>query len=242
MTWGFFTPFHIATLLFVVVFVLGMHFLLRRRNRKTQTAVLGTLSFLGIAAVLYNLIFTGNPWENLPFHLCAFNAILLPIVVFTKSKTWGNVLLVWCLGAVAALILNNAVAGENFFTWGIFFYYAPHVVEFGIPILLVTLGHVKKDPKCILSTVGITMALYTCVHFINLGLNKWFQAAQIRNPSGDIVFSNYMYSLEPNNPLCELFQKWIPGPYWFMYLVVPILVVYLLIVYAPEILRRHIKK
>lgn len=236
MAWGFFSPFHIATLLFAVAFVFGMHYLLRSRSRKTQTAVLGILSFLGIAAVLYNLIFTGNPWENLPFHLCAFNAMILPIVVFTRSKTWGNVLLVWCLGAIAALILNNAVSEKNFFTWDIFFYYAPHVVEFGIPLLLVSLGHVKKDPKCILSTVGITMALYTCVHFINLGLNKWFQAAQIRNPDGDIVFSNYMYSLEPNNPLCALFQKWIPGPYWFMYLVVPILVVYLLIIYAPEIL------
>lgn len=242
MKWGFFSPLHIASLLFAVVLLLSLHFILRRCTRKTQTAVLGTMSFLGIVSVLYHLIFKGSPFEHLPLHLCAFNAIVLPFVVFTKSKTWGNVLLVWCLGALAALILNNDVSENAFFTVSTMFYYLPHVVEFIVPLLLVSLGHVEKDPKCIASTVGITMGIYTAVHFINLGLNKWFQAAQIRNPEGEIVFANYMFSMKPNNPLCELFQKWIPGPYWFMYLAVPILVVYLLIVYAPEILAKLRKR
>ena len=56
-----------------------------------------------------------------------------------------------------------------------------------------------------------------------------------------MVFANYMYSLAPNNPLVELFIKLIPGGYWHMYLAVPILVVYLLIVYAPELLKKKEK-
>ena len=242
MPWGFFSPLHIASLLFVVVFTVGLHFLLRRRSQKTQTWVLGILSLMGIVSIVYHLLFKDCAYEHLPLHLCSFNAIVLPIVVFTKNKTWGNVLLVWCLGALAALILNNSICEDPFFSVSTFFYYFPHVVEFAVPLLLVSLGHVKKDPKCILSTVGITMGIYTVVHFINLGLNQWYQAADIRNGSGEIVKANFMYSLEPNNPLCELFQKWIPGPYWYMYLAVPILVVYLLIVYAPELLRKWKKK
>ena len=242
MPWGFFSPLHIASLLFVVVFIVGLHFLLRRRSRKTQTVVLGIISFMGIVSIVYHLVFKDCPYEHLPLHLCSLTAMVLPFVVFTKSKTWCNVLLVWCLGALAALILNNSVCEDPFFTVSTFFYYFPHVVLFAIPLLLVSLGHVKKDPKCIFSTVGITMGVYTAVHFINLGLNKWYQAADIRTPDGEIVFANFMYSLEPNNPLCELFQKWIPGPYWFMYLAVPILVVYLLIVYAPEIIAKLKKK
>ena len=66
--------------------------------------------------------------------------------------------------------------------------------------------------------------------------NYYFTTNDIRNAAGDPVFANYMFSLAPNNPLLELFMKWIPGGYWHMYLVIPILVVYLLIVYAPEII------
>ncbi len=235
MTWGFFTVTHIISLALVGAFVVGMHFLLKRFSRRTQTAVLGSLSFLGIGAIIFNLVAWGSPLEELPLHLCAFNAMVLPLTVFTRNKTLGNLLLVWCLGALAALVLNNEKAGVSIFSWEFAVYYFPHVVEFGIPLLLVTLGHIKKDPKCILSTVLLTMAIYTLVHFCNLALNSFIQANQIRNPEGEIILANYMYSIAPNNPLAALFQKIIPYTYWHMYLVVPILVVYLLIVYAPEL-------
>ena len=55
---------------------------------------------------------------------------------------------------------------------------------------------------------------------------------------GSSVFSaNYMFSLRPNNPLVDLFYSLIPHPYWYMYLVLPIVVVYLLIIYTPELIR-----
>ena len=241
MQWGFFTPTHIVSLVLTAVFAVGMHFALRNRSEKVQTTVLGTLSFLGIASVIFNLVAWGRPLENLPLHLCSFNAFVLPITVFSKNKTLGNMLLVWCLGALAALILNNETANVSIFSWSFFFYYFPHVVEFAIPLLLISLGHVKKDPKCIFSTVGITMAIYTVVYFINLALNRWFVANDIRNAAGEILLANYMYSIKPNNPLSELFQSIIPGDYWHMYLAVPILVVYLLIVYAPELVKKFKK-
>lgn len=237
MQWGFFSVTHIITLLFVPVFALAMHYGLKRVSRKTQTAVLGCLSFLGIASAIYNLVAWGVPLENLPLHLCSFNAMVLPIVVFTKNQKLGNMLLLWCLGALAALVLNNEMAERQLLGWPFFFYYFPHVVEFTIPILLISLGHIKKDPKCILSTVVITMGIYTMVHFINLGLNAYFTANNVLNASGEVILANYMYSIAPNNPLAALFQKIIPGYYWHMYLAVPIIVVYLLIVYAPELIR-----
>lgn len=235
MTWGFFTVTHIISLVLVAVFVVGMHYFLKRYSRKTQTAVLGSLSFLGIGAIIFNLLAWGSPLEELPLHLCAFNAMVLPVTVFTRNKTLGNLLLVWCLGALAALVLNNERADVSIFSWKFAVYYFPHVVEFGIPILLVSLGHIQKDPKCILSTVLITVAIYTLVHFCNLALNQYIQAHQIRNPQGEIILANYMYSIASNNPLATLFLKIIPYTYWHMYLVIPILVVYLLIVYAPEL-------
>lgn len=236
MTWGFFTATHIATLVLAFAAIFILHYALRGRSHKTQTMVLFPLSLLGIASIIYNMTFTGNPWENLPLHLCAFNAFTLPVVVLKSNKTFGNVLLLWCLGALMALILNNETADAELFSWTFFFYYFPHVMEFAIPIVLVSLGRVKKDPKCILSSAALTMGMYTVVHFINLALNSFFTACNILNPEGELVFANYMYSLAPNNPLSELFIS-IAGQYWHMYLALPILVVYLLIIYAPELIR-----
>ena len=73
--------------------VAGLYFALRRASRKTQAVVLGALSFSGIVAIIYNLVTWGSPIEYLPLHLCSINAILLPIVVFTRNKTLGNLLL-----------------------------------------------------------------------------------------------------------------------------------------------------
>lgn len=226
MIWGTFTPVHLLTLAAAAGMLVGLYFALRKADPRVQTRVLGGLSLLGIAAIVYNLLAGDNPWKYLPLHLCSVNAMILPAAVFTRNKTLGNLLLVWSLGALTALVLNYDMTNADLFSWKFFFYYFPHVVEFGIPILLFKLGLVKKDPRCVASTLGISMAVYTLVHFLNLAVIRYagFQA-------------NYMFSIRPNNPLVELFYSLIPVRYWYMYLVLPIVVVYLLGVYAPQILR-----
>ena len=237
MKWGSFGPVHIATLLFAVVMILGLYISLRRASRKAQTLVLGVLSFSGIAAIVFNLVTWGSPLEYLPLHLCSINAMLLPIVVFTRNKALGNMLLVWCLGALAALVVNMAQAEYELNSWTFVFYYFPHVLEFGIPILLFKLGLIEKHPRYILSTLVLTMAIYTGVHFINLGINAYCQAHRILDYAGNVIRVNYMYSIVPENPLLALFKTVIPYDYWYMYMIVPILAVYLSIVYLPQLRR-----
>ena len=231
MTWGSFGLVHILSLVAAALMVAALYFILRNRTRKVQTLVLGVLSFSGIAAIIYNLVLWGTPWQYLPLQLCSINALLLPFAVFTRNKTVCNLLLVWSLGALAALVLNTEMAEATLLDHPFCFYYFPHVLEFGIPILLFVLGHAKKDPKCILPTVGITLAAYTVIHFIN----KLINAAGIIDAFGNTVHVNYMFSLQPNNPLSALFWQVIPYEYWYMYMIVPIVLVYLLIVYAPQL-------
>ena len=231
MVWGSFGIVHIVSLIAAAAMVAALYFLLKNRTRKVQTAVLGVLSFSGIAAIIYNLVAWGTPLLYLPLELCSLNALLLPVAVFTRSKTVCNLLLVWSLGALAALVLNTEMAGAVLFDLPFCFYYFPHVMEFGIPILLFALGRVKKDPRCILPTLGITMAAYTGIHFVN----KFINAAGIIDEAGNTVWVNYMFSIQPNNPLSDLFFKVIPYEYWYMYMIVPIVLVYLLIVYAPQL-------
>lgn len=237
MKWGFFTATHVITLIFAAAMIIGLHFLLKGRSVKCQLWVLTPLSFLGIAAILYNLLVFDEPLAYLPLHLCSVNAILLPLVVLTRSKTLGNLLLVWCLGALAALVLNNDMMEARLLSWPFFFYYFPHVMEFGIPLLLVSLGLVKKTPKCIASTMAITMGVYTLVHFCNLAVNAYTLANNITYGGETALQVNYMFSIRPDNPLVALFHSIIPFEYWYMYLVLPIVLLYLLLVYAPEIIR-----
>jgi uncharacterized membrane protein YwaF len=179
LPWGFMSAAHIISLVLAAVMIVAAHFILRRFSKKVQTIVLGILSFAGIFSIIFNLVAWNSPLEHLPLHLCAFNSIVLPITVFTKNKITGNLLLVWCLGALFALILNNEVAHYEIFSWRVYVYYFPHVIELGVPLLLFTLGHIKKDPKCILSTVVITMTIYTLVHFANRRLNRYAEENQI---------------------------------------------------------------
>ena len=225
MEWGFFTPVHIVTLVAAAAMIIGLYFALRKAPQKVQVWVLGVLSLSGIAAIIFNLVRWDNPIAYLPLHLCSINAMLLPIAVFTRNKTIGNLLLVWSLGALVALVLNFEMKETKLFGEPFNFYYFPHIFEFGIPILLFKLVLVKKDVRCIGSTLTITMAIYTVVHLINSGINTYI-------PDADV---NYMFSIEATNPLTALFYKLIPCEYWYMYLVLPIVAVYLLGVYTPQI-------
>ena len=237
MKWGSYGPIHLLSLAFAAAAVIGLYFILKNRSMMVKTIVLGILSFSGIAAIIFNLVDWNSPLEYLPLHLCSINALLLPIVVFTRNKQLGNLLLVWCLGALAALVVNQAQADFVVFSATFNFYFFPHVLEFGIPILLFKLKLVELDYKCIGSTLLLTILIYTGIHLCNGGLNAYCEANQILNSAGEVINVNYMYSLVPENPLLALFYQWVPYEYWYLYLIFPIVLVYLVIVYSGQILR-----
>lgn len=242
MKWGSFGIVHILSLIIGAAMVVGLYFIVHKLKPKTQTVILGILSFSGIIAVSYDFFAWGSPFQYLPLHLCSLNAIVLPIAVFTRNKTLCNLLLLWSLGALMALVINTVMAEATLFSPAFCVYYFPHVLEFGIPILMFKLGLVKKDVKCILSTLGITLTIYTLIHFANVALNAYFIAEQILNPAGELVQVNYMYSLWPENPLLELFWSWNPNVYWYMMPVVGIVLVYLIGVYWKQIIALFKKK
>ena len=237
MLWGSFGAVHIASLLLGAGLIVALYFTLRNRSAKTQTVILGILSFSGIAAVVFNLLTWGSPYEYLPLHLCSLTALVLPVAVLLRSKVLSNLLLLWSLGAIMALVVNTAQANFEIFSATFFFYFFPHLLEFGIPILLFRLKLVEKDVKCIGSTLLITGCVYTVIHFANLWLNNYFVAANICNPSGAVVQVNYMYSLRPENPVMALFWTWIPYEYFYMLPVFGIVLVYLALVYVRQLPR-----
>lgn len=238
MTWGFLSIPHIVSLILAVGMIAALYFLLRKANSTVKITVLGVLSFSGIAAIIFNLVAWDSPWEYLPFHLCSINALVLPIAVLSRNKILNNLLLLWSLGALVAVFINNSVAEAEIFSWTFFFYYFPHVLEFGIPILMFLLKLVKKDVKCIATTLGITMVSYTAIHFINLWVNSYTAENNILDWADNVVTVNYMYSLGPDGlPVLTQLYNLLPYDYWYMYLVAVVVAVYLVIVYLPDIIR-----
>jgi uncharacterized membrane protein YwaF len=232
MTWGTFGIVHIISLLLGILLNVALYFILKRRSARVQLIVLGVLSFSGIAAILFNLLTWGSPLEYLPFHLCSLSALVLPFAVLLRSQRLGNLLLLWSLGALFALIVNHAAADFEILSWTFVFYFFPHVLEFGIPILLFKLKMIKLSPKCIASTLAITLASYTVIHLINVWVNRYCVENQVVDYAGEIIQVNYMFSITPENPLLALFYSVIPHPFWYMLLAIPVAAVYLGVIYS----------
>ncbi len=229
LQWGTFTPVHIATLLLSAGMIVGLYFLLRNKSEKVQKNVLFALSLTGPAAVLYNILVWGlrsSVLEYLPLHLCAVSALLLPILTWRRSNFLGNLLPVYSIGALAALVFNTAQAEYKVFDQVFAVYYFHHTIELGLPILMLALGLVKIKPKYILPCVGVTFVMYTGIHFINVFLNAYTQANQILNSAGEIVKVNYMYSLFHEwNPALMFLWNLVPEgfqEYHYMLLALPV--------------------
>ncbi len=235
MRWGSFGAVHLASLALAAAIIAGLYFALRHCRPQTQIWVLGVLSFSGIGAMVFNLVAWGSPLEYLPFHLCSLTALVLPFAVLTQSRVLNNLLLLWGLGALAALVMNTAQANYVIFSWTFAFYFFPHTLEFGIVVLMFLLGRVKKDVRCILPTLGITCLAYTLAHIVNLVVNACCLEHNLLGGAGNVIRVNYMFSIAPENPLLQLFYDILPMPYWYMFLCVPIIAIYLVCIYGREI-------
>lgn len=238
LLWG--APFqtvHLVTLAIAVALIVGFYFLLKYLPERVRYIMMLALSCSGLVAIVYNLVAWGSPLEYLPFHMCSILSLLLPVTVLTKNRYMGNLLLVWCLGSLLALIFTDAQANYEIPSPAFFIYYIPHVFEFAVTVYLFRFGYIKKDYKCIPVTVGTTVAIYTVVHFINVGLNHYCAAHNVVDYAGNVLTFNYMFSIEPTTSIFQLFWNIIPRPYWYMYVAVVILVVYLVVLYLPQLVR-----
>lgn len=227
MKWGSFGLIHIGSLILSCGIVVGLYALLRNRSKRVQAGVLFLLTLPGLVSMVVNLVMWGSPVEYLPLHLCALMTLVLPFAVLTRSAPINNMMLLWSLGAVLALVVNTAQADYTLGSLAFVLYYFPHTFQCAVVVLMFKLGLVKRDVRQIPFTLGVTVAAYTLVHGCNVCINQQLEAM------GSAIRVNYMYSVQPANPVLELFWQLVPHPYWYMFLALPVIGAYLLLVYAP---------
>ena len=237
MLWGTFTLAHIISLLIAIVLNFVIFTILKNKNDKIKTLVLLCLSSFGILAIIFNLIAWNSPIEYLPFHMCNINALLIPIALITKNKKIGNLLLLWSVGALIALIVNHSAANFELLSITFLQYYLSHTFEFGIPILIFALKLIPLDAKTIPSTLLISLCILIVVHFINLGLNKYIEINDLRDWKGNLIVVNYMFTIKQDNPALQFFYNLIPIPFLYVLPIFPIFTIYLLLIYTPTIIK-----
>ena len=231
--WGSFSTLHIITLIISLVAVpLSLYFTLKNRSEKTKRIVLFICSLWGPTSVLYSFFVWGSQTsylEYLPFHMCAINAMLIPVLIITKSKLLGNMLPLFSLGALFALVFNTFQADYRIFSMVFACYYFAHTFDLCIPFLLIKFGIVKTHPKYILPSVGLTFAFYTVAHFVNLWVNNYIEVHQLTNIYGEPIIPDvdYMFTPGPSgNPALEFFWNILPYPYFYLLTTAPIIAAY----------------
>ena len=228
--WGSFTPTHIISLVISVLIAIGIHFALRNRSDKVKTWVLFVLSLCGITSLVYDFVVWGIPsttLQYLPLHICAYNALLTPVLVLTKNKVLGNMLPLFATGAAIALLVNSIQAEYAILSFTFFSYYISHTMGACLPFLMISLGFIKPEPRYILPTAATTLGLYTVSHLANLAINAYLTSVNMLDWQGELIQVNYMFSIHPQgNPLLMLFWSIIPASYFYMLCALPIIALY----------------
>ena len=243
MLWGTFTLQHILSLTAIVALAVSLYFILKRISDKAKTWLLFAVSLVGVGAVVCDLVYWGQPLLYLPLHLCSLNALLIPIAVLTKNKVMAHLNLMWSLGAMLVLVVNTGQAYYVMFSEAFWVFVLCHTVDVSVPALLFTTGLVEFDIKKSPHAVGVTMAAYTGVHFINVAINSYLESLpSAYSFSRTAARVNYMYSLgDEGNAVFALFKQIIPFDYWHMYLIAPILAIFFLSIHFGIKLYRKYK-
>ena len=237
MVWGTFTIAHIISLFISILLNVIIYCILKNKNINIKINVLLALSSLGIFAIFFNLFAWQSPLEYLPFHMCNINALLIPIALIKRNKQIGNMLLLWSIGALIALIVNHQAQNFKLFSITFLQYYLSHTFEFGIPILIFVLKIIPLDYKTIPFTLFISFVILVIVHCINLIINHIIIIYNITDYKGDLITVNYMFTIKPDNPALSFFYKLIPVPLLYVLPIFVIFSVYLFIIYLPSMIK-----
>ena len=220
MVWGTFTNVHIGTLAFALVFTVALYNMLVRKSRRIQVLFLFFLSLVVMGIAVYNTVTSENIIENLPLSMWGLAAILLPYAALFRKKWCCNLLLLWSSESLITLIFNQSRADWNVISPEFVIFFMTHTMIIAITLVLFWLKLVVRDFKYMFRSLLATTLVYTLAHFVNIAFG-----------------TNYFYSVNPEGiELLAFFRALIPMDYWYMYLTIPVFLIYLTWWYLPEIL------
>ena len=228
--WG---PFHIFTLICPFILFGILFFTLRKQKMIVRQIVCSCVALVGIVFLILDMTHD-TEWlsAHLPFHLCAMNGFMLPFVIMFRNKKLGNMLVLWSVGAIMAMIFNLTEVNYTTDNLNLWIYFISHLVQATLPLTIVLLKIIDYDYRTIPSTLIITFCAYSVCHLINMELNDYYFLID------DNRVINYMFSYtHENNPVLMFFYSFLPYPYLYMLPCIPVLFIFECIRYSPQIIK-----
>lgn len=222
-----FGPTHILWLLAGLLLCVGSCILYRNLSADQRKIVLRVLgSFIFLLEVVKDLVLIclhEFGWENLPFHLCGINILLIAFDTIKHSKVVRSFLYYFSIpGAALALLFPNWTEMP---VWNFFHIHSftIHILLVLYPLLLVTSGQVATDLKSALQGTLLLVGMAIPVYFLNL-----------------LWDTNFMFLMQPDsgNPL-EMFEKLLGSHLWGFPILLPVVI---LVMYLPPRILSNRKK
>lgn len=165
-------------------------------------------------------------WSELPLQLCNINLMLIPLGIWTKKRPILSFAFFMApLGAILALSMPSV----GFYDCSVLL---PRMLGYYITHFMVLLGGPALAlfglyrPK--FRDFPITVLAAFCILLVIFGINSLMRATGV-NP-----YANYFYCSDTDdNPLLELFYKFIPIPFLYMMPGIFIMVPYMALVTLP---------
>lgn len=161
--------------------------------------------------------------DRLPFHLCATNAIIMPLAVTTRNRVLLNYMYAIALPAAAAAMLTPAMSYYGlyfYFSWQVLFFYLDHGLMVMTAVLCVSGGFVRPSAKEAPKVLGLFLAYCAVIYPVNRLLGQ-----------------NYLFLNYPDEgTVMSYFAKYLGNP-GYLVPIAFLLVIIVFLMYLPWILR-----
>lgn len=217
--------------LLTVIFVMVSYSLYKNKSSDSKVRYLYILCIINFLAYLWNLyyffIYGSHILTLLPLQLCNIAVFLIPASLILKKTILMDFAFYLCLpGALAAILIpsNDYAIVYSGMTIS---YYIFHGLIFLIPLMMAHWKLYDPQPsvkKAIRLTVMVLL-LGGTLHLFNVFMYQTFR-----------IPANYFFTIKdwsaPTNPAFALFAKWIPYDFFYLLPALPILYIYMLILFG----------
>lgn len=217
--------------LLTVIFVMVSYSLYKNKSSESKVRYLYILCVINFLAYLWNLyyffIYGSHILTLLPLQLCNIAVFLIPASLILKKTILMDFAFYLCLpGALAAILIpsNDYAIVTSGMTIS---YYIFHGLIFLIPLMMAHWKLYDPQPsvkKAIRLTVMVLL-LGGTLHLFNVFMYQTFR-----------IPANYFFTIKdwsaPTNPAFALFAKWIPYDFFYLLPALPILYLYMLILFG----------
>ena len=194
---NYYDSLHMSWILGFILFALANSFIYRACNSNTRKYLRWFFVILILADEIfkqYGLISHGNWTANdLPFHLCSINIIIITYHSFRPNTTVDNFLYAVCLPSAIAAILFPTWANLPLWNFMHIHSFTIHILLATYTIMLVIGGDILPDIKLVAKAIIFTCIIAIPIYGINLLLNTNFMFLMGADEGNPLLFFQEMF-------------------------------------------------